>query len=182
LKNIGIGFTGALKFVAILWIVFIVNLFSPFDLRVLGVHPREIIGLMGIIFSPFLHEDITHLISNSIPLLVLLTISNAFGREITRRAVVFIIIASGIGIWFFGGPGSHIGASGLVFGLTGFLMFLGFYRRSPAAIIVSCVIFVVFVMYYFVNLIPQEGVSWSGHFFGLIAGIIAAKQNGRESA
>lgn len=180
MKNIGVGFMGALKFVAILWLVFFVNLILPFDLRALGIWPREMIGLVGIIFSPFLHENLAHLIGNSIPLLILLTISNAFGKEITAKAVVFVIALSGFGIWLFGGSSVHIGASGLVLGLTGFLMFLGFYRKSLAAIIVSGGIFVVFVMYYLVNLIPQEGVSWSGHFFGLIAGIIAAKQNGNK--
>jgi membrane associated rhomboid family serine protease len=184
MENIGRSLKNTLKFVGIIWIVFAIEIISPFDLTSLGIRPREVFGLIGILFSPFLHSSLGHIISNSIPLLVLLVISYSLSEEMTNKAIGLIIIISGLGTWFFGTTNSvHVGASSVVMGLIGFLLFLGFYRRNLPAIMVSIGMFVAVMIFHLPvleNLMPHDGISWTGHFFGFIAGIVAARQNGQE--
>jgi len=165
----------ALAAVTILWLVFFINLAVPMDLRLYGLRPRHLDGLAGIVFTPFLHVDLRHLIANSGILFVLLTVSLSFSRKLTFGALWIIILVGGGLVWLLGKSGTiHIGASGVIFGLIGFLMCLGIFRRDWKALIISLAIFFLYGGALQSLFIYVPGISWTGHLFGFISGVLAA--------
>ncbi|MBF0523918.1 MAG: rhomboid family intramembrane serine protease [Deltaproteobacteria bacterium] len=165
----------ALAAVAILWLVFFVSLIIPGDLRWYGLRPRTLGGLPGIIFSPFLHVGIFHLISNTGALFVLLAVSFSYSGRLTAVALTIIVLLGGSLTWLFGqGHAVHIGASGVVFGLTGFLAFMGIARREWRALFISLGVIAFYGGVFQSLLFVFPGQSWASHFFGLLAGIYAA--------
>ncbi len=173
--RLGSNIQTALTAVAILWLVYFVNFILPMDLRLFGLRPRQLDGLAGIVFTPFLHVDLGHLIANSGLLFVLLTISLSFSRKLTFRALWIIILAGGGMVWLAGRGGTiHIGASGIIFGLIGFLMCLGIFRRDWKAFIISLAMLFLYGGALRSLFIFTPGISWSGHLFGFISGVLAA--------
>lgn len=162
-----------LLFVGIIWLVFILDLFLP--LEQFGLIPRYLPGLSGIVTMPFLHADFGHLLNNTIPLLVLLTLL-AGSRVDSRLAVIVVTILAGGLLWVFGrGDSLHIGASGLVFGLAVFLLVAGFIERRMSSILISLFVAFTYGGTLLSGIAPwQQGISWDGHLLGGIAGGIAA--------
>jgi membrane associated rhomboid family serine protease len=172
MKNIKL----AIFAVSMLWVIHGLNIIFPGDFRLMGIQPRTIQGLWGILFSPFLHSGFSHLCANSGALFVLLTISLTYSRKLTAMALLYITIIGGGMVWLFGSPGSlHIGASGIIFGLIGFLICSGWSHQNLKAIVVSLIVFFFYGGALLSLLIVLPGVSWSGHFFGCVAGFIACK-------
>ncbi len=162
-------------FVAIMWIVQILNLFLFRNtLLIYGVLPRNPDTLRGILFMPFLHGGFPHLIANTVPFITLGWF--VMLREIRDFWVVTAVtmLVSGLGVWLFGSPGWHIGASGLVFGYLGYLLSRGFFERNLPSILLSIIVGVLYGGIIIGVLPIQAGVSWEGHLFGLIGGGIAA--------
>lgn len=158
-----------------MWAVHILNLIIPIDFRVYGIHPRQLNSLYGIITMPFLHGNFTHLIANTSTLIILLIISLAYSRKQTINAAIIICIVGGGFVWFLGRANSvHIGASGLIFGLIGFLMFVGLFRREWITLFFSLIICFLYGGALFSLLVYVPGISWTGHFFGFLSGVIAA--------
>jgi membrane associated rhomboid family serine protease len=165
----------ALGVVALLWFVHALNYLLIMDLRFYGIHPRRIHGLWGIIYSPFLHGNLQHLIANSGALFVLLTMSLSFNRKLTVVACIAIALLGGSLVWLCGrGNTVHIGASGIIFGLIGFLMCLGVFRKDWKAFILSVIVFLLYGGALFTLFSYTPGISWSGHFFGLLSGMLVA--------
>lgn len=165
-----------LTIVAILWAIEIVD-FVAFGgaLNNFGIRPRQVSGLWGILFAPFLHGDFLHLIANTLPLvsmgwLIML-------RDDTDLVPVTIITAlvGGLGTWLIGSSGVHIGASGVIFGYFGFLLLRGYFERSLSAIAFSIVVAFLYGGIIWGVLPSQPGISWEGHLCGFIGGIIAAR-------
>ena len=161
--------------VALLWVVYFIGLFFPFDLRGYGIAPRNVHGLYGLVFSPFLHSGMSHLLSNSLALAPLLTVSLMFSRKLTLKIVILTAVIGGGLVWLFAdGNTVHIGASGIIFGLIGSLLAIGLFRRELLALAVSVIV----LFYYGWSLVSLfvvlPGVSWSGHFFGFTSGVLAA--------
>ena len=170
-------------FVAIMWVVQVVNIFMEYSLNEYGVVPRTIEGLRGVPLSPFLHGGFGHLISNTVPLLVLGGLVAVRGQANFVGVTAFIILAGGTGLWAAGRPWPwddiqflvHVGASGLVFGYFGYLVARGWYERSFLSIFVALVVILVFGTGIFLGLLPTAPhISWEGHLFGLIAGVLIA--------
>ena len=160
---------------AILWLVFFINQVTALDLRLHGLRPRNIDGLPGILFAPLLHLDLAHLIANTGALFVLLTVALAYQRKLALTALLIIIVVGGSLVWLFGnGNAVHIGASGVIFGLIGFLMSLGVFRREWTALVISAAVLVLYGGAVQSLLIYRPGISWSGHLFGFLSGILAA--------
>lgn len=164
------------SFVAIIWLVEIVDwLFLDGALDAYGVKPRSVSGLRGILLMPFLHRGFDHLLANTFPIIIL-----GWMVMLRRTADLFIVAAAavlvgGLGIWLFGASGSvHVGASVLVFGFFGFLLARAFFERSLAAIILAIVVFLFYGGIIWGVLPGQDGISWLGHLFGFIGGILAA--------
>ncbi len=156
-----------------LWAITIVNALLSYRLNVLGIWPRHPFGLVGIVFSPFLHGDFNHLMFNTLPLFVLVNFILLQGQHTFFCVSIAIILLSGLLVWLFARPGIHIGASGLVMGYWGYLLIHAYYQPSILAIVLAVV-----CIYYFgslvINLFPSKAqVSWEGHVFGFIAGIAA---------
>lgn len=166
---------GAGVFAVLLWAAFLVNMIAGgyFSL-LLGIAPRRVDGLDGVLFAPLLHADTSHLLSNTLPLLVLgfLTLLEGIRRFLVVLSCSWL--ASGLGVWL-AGAGLTIGASGVVFGLLTYLLVRGFYNRSWRQILLAVVIFLFYGSVLW-GVLPTAvpGISWQAHLFGAAGGVIAA--------
>lgn len=165
-----------LLFIALLWILEVIDrFFLGGSLDLLGILPRQFVGLRGILFAPFLHGSFSHLLANSIPFLLLsFLIIYRHGHHFLAVSVL-IAAFSGFGTWLVAPPNTvHIGASGLIFGYFAFLVVNAWYERSLAAISLAVVVIVVYGSLIWGVLPSTNGISWQGHFFGLVGGGLAA--------
>jgi membrane associated rhomboid family serine protease len=180
-RNLAQQFTIQVKilggFVAVMWILEILDhMIFRGSLNQLGIQPRYIPGLWGILFSPFLHGDFPHLIANTLPFVTLGWFVMVPRTKDFWTVTVITMVISGLGVWFLGARNSvHIGASGLVFGYLGFLLWRGYFDRSMASIAFSLFILLIYGGLIWGILPLQPGVSWEGHFFGFVGGAIAAR-------
>ncbi len=163
-------------FVALIWLLEIIDrLILGGSMDNLGIQPRSLVGLRGILFMPFLHGGFGHVLANTIPFVVLgwLVMLNGLSDFLVISAL--IIVVSGLGAWLFGAANSvHIGASGLVFGFFGFLVTRAYFDRSLASIILAIVV-IIFYGGLMIGILPlQLGVSWQAHLFGFTGGVLAA--------
>jgi membrane associated rhomboid family serine protease len=161
---------------AVMWLLEIVDGVAGSDLDSNGIQPREPDGLIGIVTSPFLHGNFDHLISNTIPFLAMgLAIALAGAvRVISVTAIVMLV--GGLGTWLVGPEDTnHIGASGVVFGYAAYLLVRGFYNRSALELAIGLVVGVLWGSALLSGLVPREGISWQGHLFGGIGGVVAAR-------
>jgi membrane associated rhomboid family serine protease len=141
-----------------------------------GIRPHHITGLDGIIFAPFLHASFAHVAANSVPLILLGTFVLAAGTTRFVLSTIFIALASGLGVWFFGDANSVVvGASGIVFGYLGVLLMRGIVERSWWHIAVGLLIGLLYGYQLLAGVLPgDERVSWQAHLFGFIGGLVAA--------
>jgi membrane associated rhomboid family serine protease len=162
---------------AAMWVLEIVDqVILDHKLDEYGIEPRETDGLIGIVAAPFLHADFSHLISNTVPFIIMgvLIALNGAVRVLAVTAIVGLV--SGFGTWLIAPENTnHIGASGIVFGYGTYLITRGFYNRSAVEILVGIVIAALFGTTLLGGLAPQEGISWQGHLFGAIGGVVAAR-------
>ena len=163
-------------FVAVMWIVEIVDIALGGALNAYGIRPHQLIGLRGILFAPFLHGGFGHLIANTIPFFTL-----GWFVMLQETSDFFIVTAitmlvSGLGTWLIGSTNSvHIGASGIIFGYLGFLLARGYFERNIPSILLSLIVGFLYGGAIWGVLPLQYGVSWEGHLFGFIGGILAAR-------
>ncbi len=168
-----IGFP--LLFVLIIWIVFWLEVRFGYNFNKWGVQPQKWSGLKGILFSPFIHGNIKHLYSNTLPLLILSTALFYFYRAIAWKVLGLGLLLSGLGTWFLGESGSvHIGASGIVYLLSSFLFFKGIWSKNYRLIALSLIVAFVYGGMVWGMLPIEEKVSWEGHLSGFAAGILLA--------
>lgn len=166
-------------FLVICWAAFLLNEYLHLNLYRFGVSPRTLTGLIGILFSPFIHGDFGHIINNSLPIFILSSMIFYFYKPIAWPAIFWIYIISGIWLWVGGRnndviPTYHFGASTLIYGFSTFLFFSGVFRKHKQLMMVSA--FVVF-MYGSITygIFPfDRAVSWEGHLFGALSGILVA--------
>jgi membrane associated rhomboid family serine protease len=140
-----------------------------------GVAPRALTSLPALLLAPFLHAGFGHLLANTIPFIVLGWM--VMWRRTMDLVVVFLVsaLASGLGVWLFGGSHTiHLGISGVIFGFLGYLLARGYYERSMGAIAVAVVAFLLYGGILWGVLPLQQGVSWQGHLFGFVGGVVAA--------
>lgn len=164
-------------FLIIIWLVKVVEVVFHFSLSAGGILPRSFIHLPAILSMPLLHSDFAHLLSNSGPILVLGGFIFYFYREIAWKVILWIYGLSGLWLWIGGREAIHIGASALVYGFVAFLFFSGIFRRNTALMVVSLVITFLYgslVWGFFPEFFPEENISWEGHLFGFIAGVLMA--------
>ena len=161
---------------AVFWTVFVVNTLLGGSLLVLGVIPRTTIGLRGILFAPFLHASLNHIVANSIPFLVLGWMVMLRDQRHFIPVTLAAMIGSGLTAWLLGAPGSvHIGASGVIFGYLGFLMLSGWYARNVSSILISLVVTVLWGGLVLGMMPGTPGISWQAHIGGFLGGVLAAR-------
>jgi membrane associated rhomboid family serine protease len=165
---------GVVLFVGAIWAVFLVSLVLP-KLDQYGVIPRHTIGLVGIPAMPFLHLNLQHILSNTVPLCVLLVLL-AGSRARSWEVVVWIILLGGLLLWVFGREAVHIGASGLISGLTAFLILSGFLEKRIVPLLIALLVGFLYGSSVLMGVVPRFGseISWDGHLCGAIAGGIIA--------
>jgi membrane associated rhomboid family serine protease len=170
------GFALVAGMAAVMWVVEIADQVADGRLDSHGIEPREVDGLDGVVFAPFLHAGWDHLIGNTIPFL-LLGFAIALGG-LARVATVTVIVAlvGGLGTWLVAPANTvHIGASGIVFGYAAYLVARGIYSRSPVQIALGVAVLAVWGTTLLRGLVPEDGISWQGHLFGAIGGVLAAR-------
>jgi membrane associated rhomboid family serine protease len=160
---------------AVMWVSEIVDQVAGGRLDRYGIEPRDVDGLDGIVFAPFLHGGFDHLIGNTIPFLVL-GFAIALGGALRVAAVTAIVaVVGGIGTWLVGPANTvHIGASGIVFGYAAYLVARGVFSRSVAQIVLGVAVVAVWGTTLLRGLVPEDGISWQGHLFGAVGGVLAA--------
>lgn len=158
------------------WASFAATFLSGGALLSYGIVPRTVSGLRGILFAPFLHANLQHLLSNTVPFVVLGWLVMLRDKSHFGRVTLAAALASGLASWLLGAPGSvHVGASGVIFGYLGFLMLSGWYARTIGSVLLSVGVTALWGGLVFGVLPSVPGVSWQGHLGGFIGGILAAR-------
>ena len=163
-----------LAIVVLLWLVHVWQVTEGFDPGAYGIMSRRAWGLRGIVTAPLIHGSWKHLISNTLPLFVLTFISLYFYRKVAMRAFWLIYFLTGASVWLFARPVSHIGASGVIYGLVSFMFWNGIFRRSIRSIMLAGIVLLLYSGMFMGVLPDQEGVSWESHLIGSLVGILAS--------
>ena len=178
-----IGGATILTFVALLYLVELIDQLTRHSLDANGIRPLQADGLWGIIFAPVLHASWQHLMANTVPLLVLGFLMTLAGLSRFVWATTIVWILGGFGTWLIGnmgsscGPTDHIGASGLIFGWLAFLLVFGIFVRRFWDIVIGLVVLLAYggVLLGAMPVLGRcGGVSWQGHLCGAVAGVVAA--------
>lgn len=159
---------------AVMWLVEIIDLLPGTDLDRWGIRPRELRGLIGLVTAPFLHDGIGHLLSNTIPFLVLGSLIAASGLARYLEVTVIVAVVAGLGTWLLGPSHTvHLGASALVFGYLAYLLARAVFERRIVYLLGGAVVLFLYGSVLW-GLLPRPGISWQGHVFGAVGGVIAA--------
>ncbi|WP_370979469.1 rhomboid family intramembrane serine protease [Agaribacterium sp. ZY112] len=159
---------------AVMWAIFICNFLLPINLNHLGIQARTSSGLIGIVFAPFLHSNLVHLASNTLPFLVLGSCVRLYGRRTFWFTTIFSALGGGFLIWLFSNKGIVIGASGLVFSYLSFLIVYGIYKRSKMSITIGLFALIFYGGLFLSLLRLSPHISWIAHFAGALTGGIVA--------
>jgi membrane associated rhomboid family serine protease len=163
-----------LSFPLLLWILhFTFNLLNIYPYK-LGVYPRHLSGIIGVLTSPLIHSNYSHLISNTVPLAVMGLGIFYFYPKAAYKVFAFVYFCTGILVWLFAREVYHIGASGIVYAFVSYLFFSGIFRRDNKSITLSLIVVFLYGGLVWGVLPGLEGISWESHLFGAITGIIAA--------
>jgi membrane associated rhomboid family serine protease len=163
-----------LLMVLAMWIVAFVDAGASTQLVQYGIRPRSEDGLVGILAAPFLHANFAHLIANTGAFIVLGMLVAAVSRRYWP-VTVGVALISGVAVWLVAAPNTiHIGASGLVYGYAAFLVAWGLVTRRASSILVAVLVVLLYGGLVFGVLPTQQGISWQGHLFGAIGGVVMA--------
>jgi len=163
-----------LLFLIIMWLIKLSETILGISFVELGMYPRHAKGLLGIIMSPLIHGDWSHLIGNSVSFLVLSTALFFFYRKLAMPIFIINYLLSGILLWLGGRAVWHIGASGVIYGLAAFLMLSGLFRKDIRLLTISLIVIFLYGSFIW-GLFPiEDGISWDGHLMGAISGTILA--------
>jgi membrane associated rhomboid family serine protease len=162
-------------FLAALLAVHVVNFISGMSLIQLGVIPRSVVGLRGILFSPLLHANWAHLLANTAPLAVMLGLLTFTRGAALWPTTAAVWLVSGAAVWLIGRPGAvQVGASGLIYGLAAYLLALAWFQRDLKSGLAALVVLVLYGGIAWGLLPVRQGVSWEGHLCGAAAGVVVA--------
>jgi len=169
--------------VALMWGLEVIDAIAGGSLDQYGIEPRDDGGLVGVVAAPFLHAGFGHLIANTVPFVVMGLVI-AFKGAVRVLAVTAIVgLVSGLGTWLVAPEFTlHIGASGVVFGYATYLISRGVFNRDALELAVGLIVVLVWGTALLGGLRPEDGISWQGHLFGAIGGVVAARVLRRERA
>lgn len=165
---------GAAALLAGIWLVWLGGWLLGWSMTDLGVTPRRVAGLVGIVFAPLAHGSFDHLMSNTLPLVVLATLMLYAYPRATRVALPAIWLLSGLGVWLFARDSAHVGMSGINHGLMFFLFLTGLLRRDRLGIAISLVVFFFYGGMLLTVLPREQHVSFEYHLAGAIVGVLSA--------
>ena len=163
------------RIVFLMWLVFTLEYVYGWQISPFGIIPRSLVGLIGIFTSPLIHGSLSHLISNTIPLLFLGSVIVFFYDKIGSVIFFRAYFWTNMLVWLFARPDSnHIGASGIVYALATFLIFFGFFRRDFRSLFISICILALYGSVFFGILPSDPRVSWESHLAGALVGFATA--------
>jgi len=165
-----------LVLMAALWVIQLFQYVTGMGLGQYGIFPRHPVGLRGVILSPFIHasQDLMHLINNSIPLFLSMSLILFFYRKIAWKSIFSIYFLTGFFVWLFGRSVLHIGASGVVYGLVSFIFWNGIFRRNIKSIVLALIITLLYSGMFLGILPNQPGISWESHLIGALVGVLVS--------
>ena len=161
-------------FIIFLWLIEAAEVYFNYRPVWLGVQPRSVQGIIGIFTSPFIHAGYEHLLSNTLPLLIIGTGLMYFYHQIAIQVIGLIWLFTGFWVWLAARPEPHIGASGLVYGFVCFIFFSGLLRKDTRLMAISLLVTFLYGSLVWGILPIDQGISWESHLFGSVAGIICA--------
>jgi len=164
----------SVAFVALVWILQLANWALGLDAAPFGVRPRTIEGLAGILFAPLSHSGFEHLVANTIPLAVLGTAMLHLYPRASPVVLPWVYLAPGIAVWLFGRDAIHVGASGLIYGLTAYVFFAGLLRRDRRAIAASLVVAFLYGSAIWGVMPLKQTDSWETHLAAAVIGAVLA--------
>jgi membrane associated rhomboid family serine protease len=178
------GVVVLLAMVVVMWALEAADAIAPgTPLDRYGIEPREPDSLPEVVTAPFLHVGFGHLIGNTIPLIAMGIVIALQGVKRLLLVTLIVIGVSGLGIWLIAPEDTtHLGASGIVFGYAAYLLTRGIFNRAPLELAVGVVVALIWGTALLGGLAPQDGVSWQGHLFGAVGGVIAARVFARGRA
>jgi membrane associated rhomboid family serine protease len=182
-KGYGRAIPVVLALVALMWVLEVVDLALDHRLDRYGIEPRDADGLDGVVAAPFLHVGFGHLAANTVPFVVMgiVIAFEGLGRFAAVTAIVALV--SGLGTWLVAPADTiHLGASGVVFGYATYLITRGWFNRRLDEIAIGLVLGALWGGALLAGLEPREGISWQGHLFGAIGGVLAAAMLARPPA
>jgi len=171
-----ISFGIAFSIITTMVIVFLYDFYFHLELYKFGILPRHLSGLLGVLTSPFIHstDNYSHILNNSIPMFVLTWLLFHTYRTVASKVFIFIYLFTGLVVWLLGRETYHIGMSGVIYGLTSFLIVSGFFRKNMRVAGISLLVIFLYgsIIWGVIPLDPS--ISWEGHFFGFLSGMIMA--------
>ena len=177
------GFRIVLGMAGVMWVLEVIDQLADNRLDQYGIEPRDGDGLIGVVAAPFLHGGFDHLLGNTVPFLLMGFVIAAQGAARVLAVSVIVALVSGLGTWLVAPDNTiHIGASGIVFGYATYLLSRGFFNRNALELAVGALVAIVYGSALLGGLFPEDGVSWQGHFFGAVGGVIAARGLSTRSA
>lgn len=162
--------------VAVLWVIQFLQYQGIYDFSDFANHPRHLEGIKGIFFSPFLHNPVSldHIISNTLPLLVLMMVLLSAYPKVAIHTLLFIHVISGSLVWLLAPENTyHVGISGIVYGIACFLIASGLFRRDRTSVTIAILVTLVYGGMV-IGFIPAQGVSWQSHLYGALSGAFMA--------
>ena len=166
--------TNILIFILFLWLVKVLDTLLPVDFGQFGIIPRTFHGLIGIGLAPLIHGNYYHLISNTVPLFVLLLSLFTFYKKQALGVIIASVIIGGLLVWLFARSASHIGISGLIYSLAAFLITAGIVKKDIKSLLISVLVIIFYGGLVWGVFPGRFGISWEGHLFGAIAGVLIA--------
>jgi membrane associated rhomboid family serine protease len=161
---------------ALMWVVEIIDQVAGGRLDQYGIEPHDVDGLVGIFTAPFLHAGFSHLIGNTVPFLVLGATIALSGLARVALTTLIVAVVGGLGTWIVAPSGTdHIGASGVVFGYATYLIARGVFSRNLLHLAIGLVVIGVYGSTLLFGVVPTDGISWQGHLFGGVGGVVAAR-------
>lgn len=158
----------------VIWYVKLVEVILETDFAHWGIYPRELSGLKGILFTPFIHSGFNHLINNSIPLFTLTIGLLYFYKKIAYPLLLLFWLGTHLLVWIFARTSYHIGASGIVYALATFIFFSGIFRRNINLMALSLLVAFLYGSMVWGIFPIREGMSWESHLFGAVVGFFSA--------
>jgi membrane associated rhomboid family serine protease len=161
--------------VVLMWLVEVVDVAVNHRLDRYGIEPRDVDGLDGVVAAPFLHVGFGHLLANTIPFVTMGVVIALEGARRLVAVTVIVALVSGFGTWLVAAAGTvHVGASGIVFGYAAYLIARGVFNRRGTELVIGAAVVLVWGGALLGGLEPHRGISWQGHLFGAIGGVMAA--------
>jgi len=162
------------RMVFIMWLLFFIEYKFHYDLGFLGVYPRTVQGLLGVLAMPLIHGSVYHISGNTFPVLILGSMLYYFYPRYASRVFLQSYFFTNLLVWIFGRQAIHIGASGLIFSLASFLIFYGFFKKDFKSVILSGIVIAIYGSM-FLQIIPANPiVSWESHLLGAVVGVTNA--------